>query len=224
MRDHYDLYRGEEVVLAAIPPAMPSIVLDESGDDFAFVLRVGADAALVRRQGVIWGDWAADFPPVFIGRDLVALKAQYPSGHILRDQPIPWSVWREGKTVLTLQVPENGANPRVKRLAAWDGHWVLEVDGNIYIDGRALASDIGAERVFEWMLMNGNPFYFAEIDTRVRSSYGGYLLPQGYDEVVHYRCCEPAWYNPASAETSVSFWGRRHGHWYFVSIGSKSRP
>jgi hypothetical protein len=219
----YDLYRRGKVFLTNVLPAWPVVAVNEFGDDFALVLRTLGDPVLLRRQGVIEGDWAPDFPPVFVGKDLVALQVQYPAGHILPKTPIPWSVWREGKRVFNLQVPEDGVNPKIKRLAAWDSHWILEVDDTVYVDGRALAAAIGARQVFEWRLVNGKPFYFAEIGHRITPSFGGVFLPLSYDQVVHYQCCEPAFYNPRDTKTGVSFWGRRGRRWYFVLIDAKSR-
>lgn len=219
---NYDLRQHGAVLIPDVVPAT-RLVPNSLGDDFALFLRTRGQIALLQREGVRQGDWAGEYPPVFVGRDLVALQVQYPGGHVLPGTPIPWSVWREGRTLFRLPVKERGANPRVKRLAAWGDHWVLEVDGDLYIDGSPLAARIGATEVFDWRLVSGYPFYFAEINHRVMPAFGGYWLPGSYDQVVHYQCCDPALYNPWATHRSVGFWGRRGQRWYFVVVTPQVR-
>lgn len=119
----YDLQQNGRMLLTEVMPTRPTVVLNEFGDDFALVLLTRGEPVLLRRQGLMKGSWAREIPPVFVGKELVALQVQYPTGHILPGRPIPWSVMREGRAVFTLQVPEDGANPKVKRLAAWGSSW-----------------------------------------------------------------------------------------------------
>ena len=50
-------------------------------------------------------------------------------------------------------------------------------------------------------------------------SYDGEVLPVNYDEVIHYRCCEPAAFNVGGSEQMVWFYARRDGAWYYVELG-----
>jgi len=39
------------------------------------------------------------------------------------------------------------------------------------------------------------------------------------DEVVHYKCCEPAHFNPDGSKNMVWFHARKGGYWYYVEAG-----
>jgi hypothetical protein len=107
----------------------------------------------------------------------------------------------------------------VKGLWSWEGHWLLEVDGFLIQDGEVLNESLGFEEIFGWQLLDGKPFYHFRKGPRVGISYGGVRLPVSYEEVIHYRCCEPAAFNNAGNEDMVWFYGLREGVWYYVEMG-----
>ena len=109
-------------------------------------------------------------------------------------------------------------NP-VKGLEGWGDHWVLEVDGQAVVDGESLNRELGYEEIFGWQLLQGEPFHFFSKDGRIGVSYAGQVLPQQYDEVVHYKCCGYALYNPAGNDRMVWFHALKDGTWHYVEMG-----
>ena len=51
-------------------------------------------------------------------------------------------------------------------------------------------------------------------------SYDGIPMAVYYDEVVHYRCCEQAMFNPAGNSVMTWFYARRDQSWYYVELGN----
>jgi len=109
-------------------------------------------------------------------------------------------------------------NP-VKGMWSWEGRWVLEVGGQVFIDGTSLSQPAGYQSVFGWRLLAGRPLYFFEDEDGIGVSYSGQVLPYTYDEVVHDRCCEPAAFNVSGNAHMVWFHGLRDGLWHYVEIG-----
>ena len=87
------------------------------------------------------------------------------------------------------------------------------------IDGRSLNHDRGYDEIFHWQLVKGQPFYLFKKSNRIGVSYAGQVLPYQYDEVIYYRCCEPAMFNVGGNETMVWFHARKGGMWYYVEMG-----
>jgi hypothetical protein len=108
----------------------------------------------------------------------------------------------------------------LKGLWSWDDHWLLEVDGFLIQDGQILNESLGYEEIFGCQLLNEKPFYYFRKGPRVGISYDGSTLPLHYDEIIHYRCCEPAMFNNAGHEDMAWFYGLRDGTWYYVEIGA----
>ena len=48
-------------------------------------------------------------------------------------------------------------------------------------------------------------------DGKVRISYDGQVLPQQYNKVPHYGCCDGAMFNPRSTEPMITVFGFRDG-------------
>jgi hypothetical protein len=111
-----------------------------------------------------------------------------------------------------------GAYMPLRHFAAWDGHWVLEVDDHLILDGQDLGQALGYDAVFGFALLGGQPFYFFEQDGVVRLSFGGPVLPHAYDLVIHNRCCEAAIHNVEAGPGAVWFHALRNGTWYFVEV------
>ncbi len=209
----YDLYRGNKLVYSDLMTVWP-VAVTSAGDDFALLAEeLNAPTILVRREAVEWWDAAghAFIPPVFVGDGLVAVETD--------EQHQQFAVRRGNETLYTFTVPGPRVDNPVKGLWSWMGHWVLEVDGQVLVDGKSLNEELGYDEIFGWQFLGGRPFYFFKKDNHVGVSYGGQVLPYQYDEVVHYRCCEPAAFNVAGNETMVWFHALRKGMWYYVEMG-----
>ncbi len=209
----YDLYREDSLVRSDLLTVWP-IAVNGTGSDFALLVEeFSGPTILVRREAVEQWDAArhAFIPPTFVGDDLLVVETG--------EQHQQFAVRRGNETLYTFTVPGPRVDNPVKGLWSWMGHWVLEVDGQVLVDGKSLNEELGYDEIFRWQLLGGRPFYFFEKDNHVGVSYGGQVLPYQYDEVVHYRCCEPAAFNVAGNETMVWFHALRDGMWYYVEMG-----
>jgi Tol biopolymer transport system component len=141
---------------------------------------------------------------------------------VINVDPTPWNqfvVQVDGTTVYTHTVTHARADYPVKGLWAWQGQWVVELDGQVIVDGRSLNQALGYDEIFGWRLTAGKPFFFFRQDDQIGVSYDGQVLPYHYDDVVHYMCCEPALWNVLGNETMVWFHALRDGMWYYVEMG-----
>ena len=209
----YELHRGEDLLLDEINEFWP-VSVNASASDFALVLGVlDGSYRLVRRDTLEDWDMATSLfiPPVFSGDDLLTVRW---------DDERSQAQVREGDGTIVSFASVFLTGSPVKGLWSWQGHWLLEVDGFLIRDGENLNERLGFEEIFGWQLLNGKPFYYFRRGPRVGISYDGQVLPVYYDDIVHYRCCEPAAFNNAGNEAMVWFYGLREGTWYYVEIGA----
>jgi hypothetical protein len=213
----FDLYRGSEVVLAGFPNFGP-VSVAASGDDFVFrAFNPAEQDWLVQAGGVREWEHAEvmrhDYqPPVYVGDDLVAVRWE--------DALDTYAVWRGNEQVFTVPLTQPAFGNEVKRLVSWAGHWVLEVQGDVYVDGTSLRQQFGYDEVFEWRLVGGRPFYLFRKGPQVGVAYDGQVLPYQYEQVPHYLCCEPSQLNPIGGDSGVRFYGLRRGDWYWVEVAA----
>ncbi len=228
---HASLMRGQAVVVANT--FVPSRVeVNRSRSDFAMVIENTPNTRpfhlLVTKAGPqAWDPFLHGYAaPTFLDDDLVVLDADISSSEM---KEIPYKVMK-GNTVLYEGIsPPVFVDLPIKGLWSWDGHWALEIDGRLVIDGVDHNAVMGYDRAYGFRIINHQPFYFYEttsISTGEKEgmvvgvSYATWDLPQQYDEVIHYRCCEPSMFNPAGNDTMVWFWARRDGVWYYVEAGA----
>jgi hypothetical protein len=150
-------------------------------------------------------------PPVFVGDDLYSVSWEGQGGQVM--------VQRNGTTIYQFTAMFMVKNP-VQALVAYDGHWVLEVDGFLIQDGKNLNTELGYDEMFGFSLVKERPFYFFTKDGLTRINYNGEVLPVEYDSVVHYNCCEPAMFNNGSNANMVWFYALKDGKWDYVEIGN----
>ena len=105
----------------------------------------------------------------------------------------------------TCTTTEATVDTPIKGLWSWAGHWVLEVRGDVILDGVSLCEKNGYDEIFGWQLLAGQPLYFFETEGTVHISYAGEVLPYAYDEVWHYWCCEASIFNVQSNDSMVWF-------------------
>jgi hypothetical protein len=104
-------------------------------------------------------------------------------------------------------------------LWAWDGHWVLDLEGVVVMDGEILNDKRGYDEMFQWQLLGGKPFYIFRQGKQMGLSHDGQTLLYRYDDVIHgFLCCDPAVYNIQSSSIGVWFYAQRDGVWYYVAI------
>ena len=109
-----------------------------------------------------------------------------------------------------------GAYMPLRSFTTWDGHWALEVDDHLIIDGQDIGQALRYDAAFGFTRIGEQPFYFFERDGQVRISYGDQVLPNAYETVFHNQCCEASIHNVAAGPDAVWFHALREGTWYFV--------
>jgi hypothetical protein len=208
----FRLFRDGDMLLDGITYFWSATVKSD-GRDFVLQVEMNNGTIFLVRSGQMH-EWRADrhfyISPIFAGDHLVTLEDS--NGHVV--------VMEDEMQVFSMPAAMGVANP-VKGLTAWEGHWVLEVDGRVIIDGIDLDTELGYDQIFNWSLIGGQPFYFFvdAPNSGVHVSYAGIDQAQSYQEIIHDACCEPAAFNPQFNEHIITFYGRRNGMWYYVQMG-----
>lgn len=205
----YALYQGEQLVQANILHFWP-VTLNAAGDDFLLPFETLAGDRLVASRSGLSGwpgiDSQETSPPVFIG-DRLAFAA-------IDNSQV--SVQAGGQVLYSL--PE--LTPSVPgRLVSWSGHWALETDGNVIVDGQSLNESLQSERIFQWQTIHAEPFFFYTKNGLTRMNYAGRSLPYIYDQVITGDTPETALFRPGGNEHMVWFFALRDGLWYYVEAG-----
>lgn len=117
-----------------------------------------------------------------------------------------------------------GMGKQAQSLQSWTDasgsqHWGLEVDRHLVIDGIDLNQTHGYDAIFNWQLIDGQPFYFYQKNGAVHLNYAGQDLPYNYDQIVHENTGELTIYNPGSTDHIIWFYALRDGLWYYVEAG-----
>jgi hypothetical protein len=209
----YALYQEDELLLDEISMFWP-VSINASKNDFAMVVEVWNNGTLIVRKDNLaeWDMGASLFiQPVFYGDELLHVVWDFERSQvqIMRGQEQIYAF----AALFLVDMP-------LKAMGSWDDRWLLEVDGFLIQDGEILNESLGYEEIFGWQLLNEKPFYYFRKGPRVGVSYDGSTLPVYYDEIIHYRCCEPSMFNNAGNEDMVWFYGLRDGTWYYVEIGA----
>lgn len=161
--------------------------------------------------------------PILVGNDWYSLA--YDNTQIQRpiNNPALLTVKKNDAVFQTYSI--NSSTPAagpVRGFWAWDGHWVLELSGWIIQDGKSLNEQLGASEMFDWQLIQEQPFYFYRKNAEILTSYAGKDLPAKYDEVIH----DPQWtmailLQLKSHHDGLTFYARRGDVWYYVIVGPK---
>jgi hypothetical protein len=209
----YELYHGDTLLVSDVTHVWP-IAVSSTGDRFVLLLDSLTQPTLGVTQdtvGIVNQSNFVYIPPVFVGGDLVEVEANWEEGEF---------ILKHGEEILYTVTPTGPfVEPPVKALWAWDTHWVLEVDGEVIIDGQSLNQQLGYDEIFAWQLLDGYPFFFFKKNGHIGVSYCGEELAYQYDDVVHYACCEPSMFNVSGNQTMVWFYALRDGLWYYVEMG-----
>ena len=215
----YDLFReGEaEPLLAGLSHLWP-ISVNASGTDFLLPVENAPNATplyLQVRAGSV-EPWQAELSnwlaPAYVGDDLARITyTGFPT--------LTYQVELGGEAVYRGTAVAMGAYMPLIAFGAWDGHWALEVDDHLIMDGQDLGPDLGYAAAFGFHLIGGQPFYFFAQDGQVRISFAGRTLPNIYDRVFHNQCCEAAMHNVQALGDAVLFHALWNGTWYWVEAG-----
>lgn len=198
------------------------IAVNDSGTDFRLLIEtLGQSGPLVVTPVNIGKLDLTNFvylAPVYAGSDLIEVAADWNNNQ--------FQVLRNGEVIYTY-VPEGMfVEPPVHGLWSWQGQWVLEVEGDVIIDGASAKAEQGYDEMFGWQVIAGQPFFFfkktdflTQKSTFGMSYAGQEIEPYRYQEVIHYRCCEGSMFNISGNGTMVWFYALRDGMWYYVEAG-----
>jgi hypothetical protein len=208
-------------VLYEILHGLGTLSVNARGDDFILPVETDRGSALVRpgRPAEAWDLVEHEFTaPVFVENDRVAVVRDAAETNTFPGVTA-FSVWRGDTKAYSVQLNRDQIDTPVKGLWAWQNHWVLEVAGDVIIDGKSLKAEQGYSEVFDWHVVAGKPFYFATKGQTTSAVYDGRPAPDQYDEVPHYRCCSPGMYNAGGNDFMVWFYGKQDGAWSYVEVG-----
>ena len=157
--------------------------------------------------------------PVQVGSDSILWKYDrefvFPVG-----APARLSVFRNDKTIFSMSIPHMspGGGP-VRALWSWNGHWFIEVENVLIMDGEIQNKQMGYEELFERHLVGGLPFYFYRKADKFGINYDGTVLSKNYDDLIHgFLCCDPGRYSLVSGDNGSAFYARRNGVWWYVVV------
>lgn len=216
-QDRFDLYRGEEKLMEGITQFYPAdTYLNEiGGGDFVMLVEDSEFREwLVRKDSLEPWDPALHGVTfgVISGEALVTMSRDPQNYNRLMVQS-------DGEEIFSYTVSESGPIDPVKGLRSWNGQWVLEVDGTLIVAGANINLKEGYDEIFHFRMIEGKPFFFFKQAGKVGISYGGEVLDVGYDEVIHYTCCEAGAFDIRSNEKMVWFYALRDGKWHYVELG-----
>lgn len=221
MRTVFDLYQEDQRLLEDINRIGP-LSVKASGEDFILWVE-NTDNSIVteiRRRSLRTPDWwEPGFNTGWVGSDLI--RYTYDSAHLFPiGAPSKAVITRNDETIYTLSIPQSGpAGHPVQWLWAWQGHWILEAGEVVVQDGELLNAVLGYEAIFDWHLVNNEPFFLFKQDNYFGISYAGNTLPHRYEDVIHGSlCCDMSVYNTFPAVNGEWFYALRNGTWYFVSV------
>jgi hypothetical protein len=217
----YGLFQGQNLIQGDIR-TFRKILVNPSGTDFALIFNHGTSRDLgYARKGFIdpwWNtmggyDWLDEVDlAFFIGDDLIRVN--------FTDSPI---VIKNDEIVYTHAITYMGPShcPLIS-FQRWNDQWVMEVDGDVIINGEPLHQKYGYETAFHWQLLNGKPLFIFEKDGRFGISFNGQALPVEFDEIVYTMCGErllPPTLGPWGNSRIVGFYGRKEGFWHYFELG-----
>jgi len=211
----YQVMRGNEVLVDHVTHFWAATTRAD-GTDFALpVENDHGRRLLVSKSGAepLGEVYAISTMPVYAGNDLV--RTEIHGGRVV--------VMQGDEAIFSTRVKEDTAvSSPLKGFWPWQGGWALEVPHEVFINGQSVNKQYGFDQVFHWRLLDGEPFFFfvdRKRDGMVGMVYAGQVMSERYDEVVHYRCCEPAAFNANNNEHMVWFYALRDGTWYYVEAG-----
>jgi Tol biopolymer transport system component len=207
-----NLYKGDQLLITGLQPA-GSISVNSSQTDFVWGVTTSTAGgySLVRKDSVgPWNPAPYLIPPVFIGDDLLELHTDPGGGNL--------QVMRAGQSIFTanLQTEPGGS---VHGLWAWNGHWALELTGNVIVDGQSLNRQTGNDETYGFRLLDGKPFYIYRKGGQIDAWYEAHAIPLGFEQVIHYACCSGGYLTLKGNETMTWFYAYKDHVWYYVEIG-----
>ncbi|HEY9076552.1 MAG TPA: hypothetical protein VIO61_08420 [Anaerolineaceae bacterium] len=207
----YQLNRGQELVLREIVRFF-RLQENTTETDFLLLLEQSRGGLFTLRKNGL-AEWKTrsylyTFPALAGDRLVTAYES---AGGVV--------VEADGKQVYTQPVRSSGVDSAIKGVWSWQDGWVLETRGQVITEGKNLNKQLGCDEIFQFNLIAGQPAFFCRKKTQTYLVYAGRFQEPAFDEVIHYRCCEPAAFNPGSNSTMVWFYALIGNTWNYVEAG-----
>ena len=209
----YRLFKNYAILMDGIYP-LGTVTENKDQTDFALLVQTNDGTSYILQKSGLQ-EWhpgeITSFAPIYHQNELI-----YP----IISSTIQ-VISESGKTIYKTSLPSNPVMNPIQTFQNWNGHWILEKDGEVIMDGISLNKELGVEEIFDWQVIQGEPFFFVrENNTSAYSLvFAGQQLNHEYDEIVHYQCCEPAAFNPGGTIYMTWFFASRNGIWYYVEAG-----
>ena len=213
----YALYHNDHLIARDILRFWPVSVKasdSQSASDFLLTYETVDGQRLVASQDGIrrWPEGASadqiTTPPVYYG-DLIAY-AQTGASSV--------NIYAGTGLLYSGKAPAGSAAD--SSLQTWGRqHWVVEMNGNAILDGQDLNRLYHYDSVFQWHILNDQPFYFYTQNGLTHINYAGKDLPYTYDQVVHGPGSLPV-FTPGDNGHIIWFYALRDGVWYYVEAGN----
>lgn len=210
----YRIFKGYTILLDGVYP-LGFATENQAQSDFALLLQTNAGSSfLLQKAGV--KEWqtgeSITFAPIYYQDELI-----YPV--IASTIQI---ISESGQVIYKTALPSNPVMNPIQTFQSWNGHWILEKDGELIIDGESLNKELGFKEIFDWQVIQGKPFFFFRDEKNGPYSmmYAGQQFDQQYDDIAHYQCCEPGAFNPNGNAYMTWFYASRAGKWYYVEVGT----
>ena len=220
----YRLLENFAILLNDIYP-VGSATENQDQDDFTLLVQnYEGDSYLLQKSGV--QEWHPEdtfiYAPVYYQNELIYPVINYTSqvASEFGDSTIQ-IVSESGEVIYETSLPSNPVMAPIQTFQSWNGHWILEKQGEVIMDGKSLNEELGYAEIFEWHIIQGEPFFFVydKKSSTYSMVYAGKVLDQQFDDIAHYQCCEPAMFNPNSNNYLIWFYAVRDGKWYYVEAG-----
>ncbi len=218
----FDLLKGKDTILTGFTH-FSTVSVNTAGNDFILWVQDAFNSTApseVRADGVrALAYWYEGFNTAWVGNDLMAFdyskEKLFPVG-----APAQVDISRNGSKFQTIAIPQMGpAGSPVRGLWSWQNHWFMEVAGVLFQDGKVQNLPLGYDEIFDWHLVNDQPFFLMRQGKSFGAVYAGQALAVRYDDIIHGDlCCDPARYSIQNYPTGALFYALRDGVWYLVSV------
>lgn len=125
-------------------------------------------------------------------------------------------VARDDKEVFRLDVPKDPLGQELRAFFLNNQRWVLEISGDVFIDGESLKKKENLNKVFFYRILGSKPFFFFQDSHGFGLSFAGKKLSKKFDQIIHDECCDSSFYNPIGNDHEIIFFARRKSEWYLM--------
>lgn len=143
-----------------------------------------------------------------------ANAALAPLGYELEQAGGTLRLLQDGETVEECLLPD--------AFRTWEANWVLELNGDVLIDGERLTEQRVFDQVFTWRPLAGSEFFLYQQNNQYGMYFDGRTLPQRYQHIIRWDCADQQGqafnFSAQGSDEEVGFFARKAGRWYYVRV------